>query len=887
MVLFHTMALPPNKDTLPPMMQRYVEHKERYPDAILFFQVGDFYELFFDDAVSVSKALNLTLTSRDKNSPNPIPMCGVPLSVLDSYVDRLLPLGFSVAVVSQSGSGAGVERALERFVTPGMRLFNSISSDSSESLIAAVGVDADGRTASLACTNPQTGIVSIRESIDLALLPRELATLMAHEVILPRAAFGNKIDPVGRIDKVDRRSSWVRGIESAVRASALRFRADPTGTTTLERGLATEAAAEFHALSVSGKRATRALFAYLDEISLGNPIPISELSLFRAAGHVVIDSATRRNLELVQNTKDGSSSGTLLGFINATATAGGARLLRNWLLAPLLDIDAILERQQALGEMTPHAASILHELEGLSDLERLAARTQLNIASPKDLAAIRETLDRMAGIQERLALATARLLKEASFAITPPTAALELLSRALVDNPPHVTHDGGVIRAGFDAELDQICAIRATADTWRTDFEGQERRASGISTLKVKSNNVIGFFLEVPTSQSAKVPAHYQRRQSMGNAERYTTPELKQHEDSVITAVDRQVRREQLLFAQLRSEISAFVGELRSIAAALSTLDCIASLALVAERNAWVEPQIVAESTLEIIKGRHPIIAALLEGAFIPNSVSFKPSGATCFVITGPNMGGKSTYLRQIALIAILAQIGSYVPAESARVGIVDRVFARLGAADDLHEGESTFMVEMREASHILAHASARSLVLIDELGRGTATTDGQSLAQAILEQLALSIKCRTLFATHYHEITALEAAHSSVANLSVGSIEQDDQIIFTHEIRSGPAPRSYGLEVAKLSGLPAEVIQRAYEVLASLPVSLSGSQSVSSSAQTVERRVLQQPDLFAPRLPESCPVATKLKERLKGINVDDISAREALALIYELKELQ
>ncbi len=863
------MAFPTSKHGLPPMMVRYLEYKEQYPDAILFFQVGDFYELFYDDAVAVSKALNLTLTSRDKNSPNPTPMCGVPVAVLDGYVDRLLPLGFSVAVVSQTGSGAGVDRALERFVTPGMRLFNSVSTDSSESLIAAVGVDADGKGAAIAWTDPQTGVVRVREALDITSVARELYSLAVREVVLPRTAAG---------EKADRRSGWVRAIETAVQSHAIRFRADPSAIPELEKSLGSQASAEMHAMGVSAKRAVRMLFGYLDEISLGNPVPVRELSLHRAAGTVVIDAATRRNLELVQNTKDGSSSGTLFGFLNRTVTPGGARLLRGWVVSPLLEIPAIRARQEALRELAPQARAIARLLEGVSDLERLAARVQLSVASPKDLAAIRDALERLPELNRAIASASGELLSEAAAAVAEPKDLSSLLARALVDSPPHVLHDGGVIRDGFDAALDEIRGVRATADSWRAAFESQERLSTGISSLKVKSNGVIGFFIELPSSQASKVPPHYTRRQSTANAERYTTPELKKHEDAVVTAVDRQVRREQELFAALRAEVARSVETLRKIAGGIALLDVLASLASVAEDSNWVEPQVVEEPILEIVAGRHPIVSALLEGAFIPNSAQFSRDGASCLIITGPNMGGKSTYLRQTALIALLAQMGCCVPAQRATVGLVDRVFARLGAADDLHEGESTFMVEMREASHIIAHATPRSLVLIDELGRGTATSDGLSLAQAILERLAFGIRCRTLFATHYHELTSLESEGSPIANLSVGSVEEDGQVIFTHEIQRGPAPRSYGLEVAKLSGLPLEVIQRAFEILGTLP-------SPAGKPLTV-RKQPQQHDLFAAAAPQPDPVGARLRDCIDRLNVDDLSARQALDVLYELKAL-
>lgn len=864
------MGLPATKANLPPMMVRYLEYKERYPDALLFFQVGDFYELFYDDAVTVAKTLNLTLTSRDKNSPEPIPMCGVPLSVLDGYVDRLLPLGFSVAVVSQTGSGQGVDRALERFVTPGMRLFTSVSSDSTESLVAAVALDADGRHASVVATDPQTGSVQIKDAIEVNTLPRELAAWMAREVVLPRSAHG---------EKVDRRSGWVRSVESAVSARALRFRPEQASSGEIDRLLDAGARAEFHALSPTGKRAVRLLLAYLDEISLGNPLPIREISLQRDTGVVVIDAATRKNLELVQNTKDGSSVGTLFGFLNSTQTPGGARLLKSWLISPLMDETRILSRQQAIEELLPEYSGIHSILAGLGDLERLAARIQLNVASPKDLGAVRDTLERIPELQDRLSHCKATVLRDSVDALQVPYELRALLAKALVDNPPHVLNDGGVIRDGYDAELDEIRNTRAHADQWRNEFEARERQTTGIATLKVRSNNVIGYFLEIPTAHSAKAPAHYQRRQSTANAERFTTPELKKHEDSVITAVDRQVRREQQLFVELRDRAKEYVETIRAVAKGIAVLDVLSALARVAEEYRWVCPSISSDTSLSIEAGRHPIIEKMLGGSFIPNSVAFGSPDPSCYIVTGPNMGGKSTYLRQIAIITVLAQIGSFVPATRATVGLVDRIFARLGSADDLHEGESTFMVEMREAAHILAHATDRSLVLIDELGRGTATTDGQSLAHAILEELALRIGCRTLFATHYHELTALDARSTRIQNLSVGSVEEEDRVVFTHAIQAGPAPRSYGLEVAKLSGLSSNVISRAAEIL----TDLAANNSKGASSQT-----LRQQSLFAPPPPKPAPAHPRLeriREVLTSVEPDNLSARDALALVYSLKE--
>jgi DNA mismatch repair protein MutS len=506
-------------------------------------------------------------------------------------------------------------------------------------------------------------------------------------------------------------------------------------------------------------------------------------------------------------------------------------------------------------------------LNGVSDLERLAARIQIGIASPRDLGAVRDTVERVPPVLEVLAQCEAPLLRDVQEALEPPQGALSLLREALVESPPHQSNEGGIFRVGYNARLDHIRSLRSDAEAWRQRFELRERSAAGIASLKVKSNNVIGFFIEVPSAHGEKVPAHYQRRQSTANAERFITSELKEHEEAVVTALDEQNRLELELFGALRGKMQQYVDSLRVIAAALAQLDVLSTLAQVAERCAWTEPTLLDSHELEITRGRHPIVAQLLQGAFIPNSLSF------------PNMGGKSTYLRQTALIVVLAQIGSFVPADSARIGLVDRIFARLGAADDLHEGESTFMVEMREAAQILAHASGGSLVLIDELGRGTATSDGLSLAQAIVERLINVIGCRTLFATHYHELTTLAASPvAKVQNLSVGSVEEQDRVVFTHEILEGPAPRSYGLEVAKLSGLPPEVIERAFQLLA------IGS---PRSEQGVAAEPSKQLALFHPQQPtRDLRAAALMLSSLEDLDVDALTPREALSTLYDLKAL-
>jgi len=864
------MNAPAQKIELSPMMARYVEFKARYPDALLFFQVGDFYELFYDDAVTVSRALNLTLTSRDKTQPNPTPMCGVPVSVLDSYLDRLVPLGHSVAVVSQTGSGQGVDRALERFVTPGMRLFTHVTSDSSESLIAAVAVSAMRGEASFAMTDPQTGKIRVREGIELGFLGRELANLMAREVVLPRVV-GN--------ERIDRRLGWVRAIEAGIGASAIRFRPEADGGQGTPADLEDTAAKAFFGLEPGARTAVRQLLSYLDEISLGNVVPVTDLAVARDTGVMGIDAATRRNLELIQNSRDGSIRGTLFEYLNFTVTAGGARTLRNWLLAPLTDLVAIKARLVAVRTVSACVGKIQEILKGISDLERLAARVQLRVASPKDLGAIRDAIGKIPLLREVIGAMSSEVLGQIAQQLVIPEGLIALLDRSLTDNPPHLLNDGGIIRDGFDPELDRYRVISADAEAWRATFESGEKQATAIGSLKVKSNNIIGYFIEVPTSQAGKVPQHYVRRQSTANAERYVTPELRKHEQEVESATSQLIRREIELFHTLRDTTRTYVAQLRTNADALARLDAIVSLGAAAERYNLIAPDIVDDPVTTIEGGKHPILAESLGGRFIPNSTIFDHEGPTCFIITGPNMGGKSTFLRQTALITVMAQMGSFVPAARATIGIADRVFARLGASDDLHEGDSTFMVEMREAAHILSLAGRCSLVLVDELGRGTATSDGLALAQAILEHLVTRTQCRTLFATHFHELTDIANTQPKVANLSVGSVEHNDQVIFTHHIEQGPAPRSYGLEVAKLSGLPDTVLVRAGEILATDPVSPSKTKRQLALFDSDTRKtptVVFKPD----------PLGKELSQRIQKVDIDSTSPRQALEILYELRSL-
>ena len=644
------MGFPVEKAGLPPMMVQYVEFKERYSDALLFFQVGDFYELFYDDAVTVATALNLTLTSRDKNSPTPIPMCGVPLSVIDGYIDRLLPLGFSVAVVSQTGSGQGVSRELERFITPGMRLFTETSADASESIIVAVSVSPEASIVSFAYTDPQTGIIRVREDLEVSEASRDIGSLFAREFIFPQYLGDSRLD---------KRSVLVRSLCSNSKNVAIRFRSEEALSSDGVRDALAGVGSELQALAPTTKRAVRLLVGYIDEISIGNVVPIVEIACAQDGGTVVIDVATRQNLELFTNARDGTTTGSLCNFINHTQTAGGRRLLRQWLSAPLSDISSLEERQRGVVELFDYYDDIASHCRGMSDLERIAARIQLSVASPKDLAALRDTLEGARWIRDRIIGCSESIIQGALDDLRVPDELLSPLQAALVESPPYKLSEGGIIQEGYDRELDRIRKLRDNAEAWRISFELEQRSLTGIPVLKVRSNGVLGYFIEVSKAHAMRVPEHYQRRQSTANSERFVVPELLTFQEEITTAIDQQVRIEIELFLKLRERVKSYTGAIRRIDRALALLDVLSCLSKLAIDNNWTQPSLHNDKRLTIASGRHPVIEGLLGGGFIPNSLEFgMRNGYSSFIVTGPNMGGKSTFLRQTAIITILAQIG-------------------------------------------------------------------------------------------------------------------------------------------------------------------------------------------------------------------------------------
>jgi len=806
------------------MLAQYLDYKRQYPDALLFFQVGDFYELFFTDAVTVSRTLNLTLTSRDKNSPDPIPMCGVPMGVVDGYVDRLVAAGFSVAIVSQgplppSGKGM-VPRKLERIVTPGITILGSAAPSGAETLVAAIGGDPD-REVALAFTNVQSAVIRFRDGIRVEDLGVELGRLGITEVVLPQLAYGKKID---------RRSPWVRLVEGTLGEKAVKYRSlssSDLGSTSGGRPLSEIAG--FSSLGVAAKHAVRLLLEYVDETTVETKLPIRSIEPWSFSAVVMIDAPTRKNLELVSNSRDARSNGTLFEYLNECRCAAGARLLHRWILHPSSELAEILSRQGAVHALCgagTERAELRARLQGMVDFERLAARIELGVATPRELGALRDAVVRLPEIQSLLRAidsSNGSKLSALGAELAVRTDLPATLERALAEEPPHLISDGGIIRDGFDPELDRLRSLHREGRSWLAELEQRESQATGIGSLKVRFNNVLGYFIEVTKANLAKVPDRYIRRQSTAQSDRFTTPELSKLADDVLGAEGKILELERRLFEQLRAALLPSAGELRQVGEAIATLDILQGFAELAIRDDLVAPEMNASTELLIEKGKHPVVARYLREQFVPNSLELAadgaaPDGSRCVLITGPNMGGKSTYLRQAALIVIMAQLGGFVPAKRARIGIVDRIFARIGASDNLSEGESTFMVEMREAAHIIASATPASLVLIDEVGRGTATADGLAIAQAILEWLLVESKSRTLFATHFHELTTLDAVYKELRNLSVGSVEREEEVLFTHEIQHGPANRSYGLEVAKLAGLPTALLRRARTLLSEGP---------------------------------------------------------------------
>ncbi|MGY1457175.1 DNA mismatch repair protein MutS [Luteimonas sp. A534] len=845
-----------------PLMKQYFAAKAEHPDVLLFFRMGDFYELFHDDARRAAKLLDITLTQRGASGGAPIPMAGVPHHAAEGYLARLVALGESVAICEQVGDPATskglVERKVVRIVTPGTVTDEALLSERRDTLLLAVSRGKSGY--GLAWADLAGGRFLANEVTSDDALEAELARLDPAELLLPDEE-GWPVFATTR-GGLRRRAPWLFDADSG-RRQLLRFFGlhDLTAFGIDDRPLAIAAAG--------------ALLGYVEETQKQRLPHLTSIAVEASDGAIAMNAATRRHLEL-DTRVDGEQKHTLLGVLDSTVTPMGGRLLRRWLHRPLRDRTVVAQRHHAVGALIDDRVErdLREQFRALGDVERILSRIALRSARPRDLSTLRDALGLLPALRRLLAPVDSPRLQALVAGLGEHEAQARLLADALVEQPPVLARDGGVFADDYDAELAELRTLSTHADQFLVDLEAREREASGIATLKVGYNRVHGYYLEISKAHVAKAPTHYTRRQTLTNAERYITEELKGFEDKVLSARERALARERLLYEQLLDELNLHLESLRRCAGALAELDVFAGLAERAQALDWSRPELVDAPCLEIERGRHPVVEAVRDEPFEPNDLMLDDD-RRMLVITGPNMGGKSTYMRQNALIVLLAHIGSFVPASRARMGPIDRILTRIGAGDDLARGQSTFMVEMSETSHILHHATAQSLVLMDEIGRGTSTYDGLALAEACARHLAAHNRCYTLFATHYFELTALATPGSGIANVHLDAVEHGDALVFMHAVKDGPANRSFGLQVAALAGLPKPVLGQARARLAEL------EQQGPAASPPMSAEMLDAPQQFGLFAPSSAAL-----EALAGIDPDELTPKQALEALYRLKAL-
>lgn len=853
-----TIQTAPDLSHHTPMMQQYLRIKADFPESVLFYRMGDFYEMFFEDARRVAAMLDLTLTHRGQSAGEPIPMAGVPYHAAEGYLARLVKMGESVAICEQIGDPATskgpVERKVVRIITPGTLTDEALLDDKRDNLLAAILNDKHGW--GLAWVELASGRFRAMELPDEAALLAELARLGPAELLHPESLMLPA--ELRELRGLRPRADWHFAAESAERNLCAQFGVHDLSGFGL-RG---------HTLAIA---ASGALLLYLKDTQRAALPHLAGIGLERHDEGLMLDAVARRNLELEASSM-GERKHSLLGVLDRTVTALGARELRRWLNRPLRDQTTLFARQEAISALIErNAAASLHDLlRETADVERILARIALKSARPRDLAALRHTLAQLPGLHARLNALQHEALHAIARQLAPQDVLHHLLVRAIADTPSAMLRDGGVIAEGFDAELDELRQLATHADGFLLDLEQRERERSGIAGLKVSYNKVHGFYIELTRTQAEHAPADYIRRQTLKGVERYITPELKAFEDKVLSARERSLAREKWLYEQLLDELIGHHAVMSQLAEGLAQLDVLCTLADRAQILNWTRPLLSDTPGIDIQGGRHPVVEATLDAPFIANDTLLTPENSL-LLITGPNMGGKSTYMRQTALIVLLAHMGSFVPATSARIGPIDRIFTRIGASDDLSTGRSTFMVEMSETANILHHATAHSLVLLDEIGRGTSTFDGLSLAWAVAERLA-ELKSYTLFATHYFELTRLPELLPNARNAHLTAMEHNERIVFLHAVQDGAASQSYGLQVAQLAGVPKAVIRRARQRLQQLEAQASAS-------------LTPQLDLFsAPAVSE--PEPHPALQALAALDPDTMTPKQALDALYHLKAL-
>ena len=872
---------------LTPMMQQYMKTKEEYKDCILFYRLGDFYEMFFDDALTASKELEITLTGKSCGLDERAPMCGVPYHAVDSYLNRLVSKGYKVAICEQVEdpklTKGIVKREVIRVVTPGTNLDTQGLDETKNNYIMCIVYIADRYGLSVA--DVTTGEYLVTELDSAGKLMDELYKFMPSEIICNEPFYMSGLN----LDDLKNR------LHMAIYALDSWYFDDALCRQTLEEHFKVKSLDGLGLADYDcGVIASGALLKYLEETQKNSLSHLSRLTGYSAGNYMMLDSSTRRNLELVETLREKQKRGSLLWVLDKTRTAMGARTLRKYVEQPLIDKGSIIRRLDAVEELKDHAISreeIREYLNPVYDLERLVGRITYQSANPRDMIAFQTSLSMLPSIKYILEEMTSDLLKEIYEDLDPLEDLCALVETAIIEDPPIAMKEGGIIKEGYNEEVDRLRKAKSAGKSWLAELEAKEREKTGIKNLRIRYNKVFGYYLEVTNSFKNLVPDYYTRKQTLANAERYIIPELKELEDTILGAEDKLCALEYELYCEVREKIAGELERIQKTARAVAKLDVLASLALVAERNNYVRPKINEKGVIDIRDGRHPVVEKMIPNEmFIANDTYLDDKKQRISIITGPNMAGKSTYMRQTALIVLMAQLGSFVPASSANIGLVDRIFTRVGASDDLASGQSTFMVEMNEVANILRNATSRSLLILDEIGRGTSTFDGLSIAWAVVEYISNSrlLGAKTLFATHYHELTELEGKIDNVNNYCIAVKEKGDEIVFLRKIVKGGADKSYGIQVAKLAGVPDTVIARAKEIVEELisaditarvkDIAVQGTETKKKSHKKLDEVDLAQFSLFDTVKDDD--VLTELKE----MDISHMTPMDALNTLYQLQ---
>ena len=872
---------------LTPMMKQYMQTKEEYKDCILFYRLGDFYEMFFDDALTASKELEITLTGKNCGLEERAPMCGIPYHAVDSYLNRLVSKGYKVAICEQvedpkTAKGI-VKREVIRVVTPGTNLDTQGLDETKNNYIMCIVYMADRYGLSVA--DVTTGEYLVTELDSQTKLMDELYKFMPSEIVCNEAFYMSGLD----LDDLKNR------LHMAIYSLEAWYFDDALCRETLQEHFKV---ASLEGIGLSdyecGMIASGALLKYLEETQKNSLSHMSRLTRYATGNYMVLDSATRRNLELVETLREKQKRGSLLWVLDKTKTAMGARTLRKYVEQPLIDKESIVKRLDAVAELKDNAIcreEIREYLNPVYDLERLVGKITYQSANPRDLIAFQSSLSMLPSVKCILKDMESDLLKEIYEELDPLEELCDLVGRAIQEEPPLAMKEGGIIKDSYNEEVDRLRKAKSEGKNWLADLETKEREKTGIKNLRIRYNKVFGYYLEVTNSFKDLVPDYYTRKQTLANAERYIIPELKELEDTILGAEDKLCALEYELYCEVRNTIAAELTRIQRTAKAVAKLDVIASLALVAERNNYVRPKINEKGVIDIRDGRHPVVEKMIPNdMFIANDTYLDDKKQRISIITGPNMAGKSTYMRQAALIVLMAQLGSFVPASSANIGLVDRIFTRVGASDDLASGQSTFMVEMNEVANILRNATSKSLLILDEIGRGTSTFDGLSIAWAVVEYISNSklLGAKTLFATHYHELTELEGKISNVNNYCIAVKEKGDDIVFLRKIVKGGADKSYGIQVAKLAGVPNPVINRAKEIVEELvtaditgkvkDIAVQGSETKKKTQKKLDEVDLTQFSLF-----DTVKDDDVLNE-LKELDISHMTPMDAMNKLYQLQ---